>query len=83
MALYNIKRTKKKRDFYDQSIGRMTKMKLLRLNMNGDYNYGMGGADIADHIRGSYRFYHWLRNYKWWHAIFWWGFQVLMINVYK
>ena len=23
------------------------------------------------------------RFYKWWHAIFWWGFQVLMVNAYK
>ena len=43
----------------------------------------MIGADFADQIRGSYRFDHWLRNYKWWHVIFWWGFQVLMVNAYK
>ena len=47
------------------------------------YNYGMSGADIADQICGSYRFDNWLQNYKWWHAIFWWGFQVLMFNAYK
>ena len=58
-------------------------MKLLRLNVNGDYNYGMGGAGIEDQIRGSYRSDPWLWNYKWWHAIFWWGFQVLMVNDYK
>ena len=58
-------------------------MKFLMLNFNNDYNYGMGGADIADQIRGSYHFYHWLRNFKWWHAIFWWVFQVLMFNAYK
>ena len=28
-------------------------MKLLRLNVNDDYNYGMDGADIADQICGS------------------------------
>ena len=70
MVVDNIKWTEKKREVYDQSIGRMTTMKLLRLNVNDDYNYGMGGADIADQIRGSYRFDHWVRNYKWWHAIF-------------
>ena len=61
----------------------MAKMKFLRLNVNDDYNYGMGGADIADQIRGSYHFDHWLRNFKWWHPIFWWGVQVLMVNSYK
>ena len=65
---------------YDQSIGRMTTMKFLRLNVNDDYNYGMVSADIAEQIRWSYRFDHWLQNYKWWRAIFWWGFQVLMVN---
>ena len=43
----------------------------------------MGGADIADQIRGSYRFDHWLRNFKWRHSIFWWGVQVLLVNSYK
>ena len=47
------------------------------------YNYGMGGVDIAYQICGSYRFSHWLRNYNCWHAIFWWVFQVLMVNAYK
>ena len=61
----------------------MTTMKFLRLNVNDYYNYGMGGADIADQIRGYYCFDHWLQNYKWWHAIFWWEFQVLMVNAYK
>ena len=47
---------------YDISIGQMSTMKFLRLNVNNYYNYGMGGADIADQIRRSYCFYHWLRN---------------------
>ena len=42
----------------------------------------MGHVDISDQLRGTYRFDHWLRNYKWWHSIFWWGFQVLMVNSY-
>ena len=71
MAVDNIRLTEKKREVYDRYIGRMTKMKFLRLNVNNDYRYGMGGADIADQIRGSYRFDHWLRTYKWWRAIFW------------
>ena len=58
-------------------------MLFLCLNVNNDYNYGMGGADIVDLLRGLYRFDKWMRNYKWWHAILWWGFQVLLINSYK
>ena len=69
MSVDNIKWIEKKREVYNRSIGQMTTMNFLRLNVNGDYNYGMGGADIADHICGSYHFDHWLQNYKWWHAI--------------
>ena len=43
----------------------------------------MGGADIADQLRGLYRFDHWLRTYKWWHSIYWWGVHVLMVNSYR
>ena len=83
MKAQSIKWEEKSRQVYDRSKGEMTTMKFLRLNVNDDYNYGMGGADIADQLRGSYRFDHWLRNFKWWHSIFWWGFQVLMVNAYK
>ena len=83
MKAESIKWEEKSRSVYDRSKGEMAVMKFLRLNINDDYNYGMGGADIADQLRGSYRFDHWLRNYKWWHSIFWWGFQVLMVNAYK
>ena len=61
----------------------MSKMKFLRIDFNDDYNYGMVGSDIADQICGFYCFDHWLRNYNWWHSIFWWEFQVLMVNAYK
>ena len=68
---------------YDRSIGQMSTMKLLGLNVNDDYNYGMGGTDIVDQICGSYPFDHSLRNYKWWYSIFWWGLKVLIVNSYK
>ena len=73
----------KSRDVFDKAKNQMVKMKFLRLNVNDDYNFGMGGADIADQIRGSYCFDHWVRNFKWWHSTFWWGVQVLMVNAYK
>ena len=56
MEVDNIKCTEKKIEVYDRSIGPMTTMKFLRLNVNCNYNYGMGGSDIADHMLGSYRF---------------------------
>ena len=54
----------------DRSKGRMAGMKFLRLNVNNDYNYGVSGAGIGDQLRESYRFDHWMRNFKWWHSVF-------------
>ena len=53
------------------------------LNVNDDYNNGMGSVDIADQLRLFYRFHHWMRKSKWWHSIFWWGFGVQLVNAYK
>ena len=83
MAAENIYWEENKREVFDRSTGKMKSMKFYRLNVNNDYNFGMGGVDIADQIRGSYRFDHWLRRYKWWHSVFWWGVQVLMVNSYQ
>ena len=47
MEVDHIKWTEKKIEVYDRSIGPMTTMNFHRLNVNNDYNYGMGGADIA------------------------------------
>ena len=57
-------------------------MEFLRLNIIDGYNMDMGHVDISDQLRGSYCFDHWLRNFKWWHALFWWGFQTMMTNSY-
>ena len=58
-------------------------MTFLCLNINDDYNYGMEVTNIANQLCGSYCFDKWMRNYKWWHAIFWWGFQVILVNSYN
>ena len=62
MKAKSIKREERLRSVYDRSIGKMDTMKFPRLNINGDCNYGMGGTDIADQIRGSYWFDHWVYN---------------------
>ena len=65
MATERIFWEEKSRDVFDKATNRMVKMKFLRLNVKKDYNYGMGGADISDQIRGSYCFDHCIRNFKW------------------
>ena len=65
-----IKWREKKQEVYDRQQQQMHVMLFLCPNVNDDYNYGMGGADIADQLQGSYRFDKWMRNYKWWHVIY-------------
>ena len=57
-------------------------LKFLHLSINNDYNYGMGGVDIADQLRHYYRFDHWMRKRKWWWLVFFWGIGVLLVNCY-
>ena len=86
MVCDRIEWVTKSRQVYDKTISKVRKMIFLRLNVNNEYNYGMGHVDIADQLRLTYKVNVWLRNYKWWHAIFWWGMQVLIVNshiVYK
>ena len=68
---------------YNKVRKKTIKLKFLQLNVTDEYNFGMGHVDMADQLRNQYRMDHWLRNYKWWHAIFWWGLQVLLVNSYK
>jgi len=82
MACDSVKWIEKSRRVYDKSSKKMVDSKFLRLNINDDYNNGMGDVDIADQLRFCYRFDHWMRKYKWWHSIFWWGFGVQMVNAY-
>jgi hypothetical protein len=46
------------------------------------YNNGMNNMDIADQLRGTYRFDCWMRKRKWWWSIWMWGVQVLLVNAY-
>ena len=50
MKADSIKWEDKSRPVYDRYIGHMSTMKFLRININDDYNYGMGGDEIADQI---------------------------------
>ena len=70
MANDRIEWTKKKRKVYNKDLGKQVDIDFLSLNITDDYNYGMGQVDISDQLRGVYRMDHWLRNFKWWHALF-------------
>ena len=77
-----IRWIKLQRKVYCNETQSMVSFLFLRLNINNAYNKGMGEVDVADQLRNSYRFDHWLRKRKWWHAFFFWGFGVLLVNAY-
>ena len=65
MTCEEIKWITKVRSIYDKVKNKMVKVPFLCLNINDDYNFGMGGVDIADQLRGYYRFDKWARKSKW------------------
>jgi hypothetical protein len=58
-------------------------VKFLRLNMIDKNNHNMNSVDMADQLQGVYRPDHWMRNRKWWRAIWIWRIRVAGTNVYK
>ena len=50
---------------YNVDTGATNILKLPRMNNIHNYNYTMVNFNVADHLRGSYRVDHWLRNRKW------------------
>ena len=77
-----IKWIQLQRKVWNNQTNRMEVLKYLRLEHIDMYNNNMGGVDIADQLRGNYRFDHWVRNRKWWWSIFIWGFGQLITNAY-
>ena len=82
MCNEKIEWVKKTRRVYNKAKRKVENVGFLRLNVNDEYNNGMGDVDISDQLRNQYRIDIWLRNYKWWYSLFWWGMQVLLTNSY-
>ena len=49
---------------YNVDTEEVVEMKFLRMGFIDQYNNTMGDVDLADHLRGSYRFDMWVRNRK-------------------
>ena len=82
MTSTELKWVEVKKPVYNVDSGKIEKLSFLRMNHIDAYNREMGNVDVADQLRGNYRFDHWLRNRKWWWSIFFWGLGVVLTNAY-
>jgi hypothetical protein len=82
MASECIEWITKSRRMWNKAVQALVSVEFLRLNINDDYNREMNDVDISDHLRTIYEFDHWLRNRKWWWAIFLYAMGVLLTNAY-
>ena len=71
-----------KRKVWDVNSGKMVEIKFLRTELQNDYNHKMNDVDISDQLRKVYCFNRWVRNRKWWWALFMWGLGVIVVNAY-
>ena len=71
----------KKKKVFNNEVSANIIMSFLHLNINDDYNNSMNGVDIGGQLQGNYHIYKWMRK-RWWWAIWMWGVQVLLVNVY-
>ena len=80
--MYERKWVEKKRRLWHKEKGKKVVVPFFRLNIVDEYNNGMGDVDQADQLRLQYRSQYWLRNQKWWFAIFLWIFECSHTNCY-
>jgi hypothetical protein len=73
----------KTRKVFDPLNKCMINKDFKKLNVINNYNFSMNGVDRADQLRGQYRPDHWLRNRKWWWALFLWMLGIAVTNAYK
>ena len=83
MVVGNVEWVEKKRKVWLAAAGANIMMSHMRLNLIDEYNQYMNSTDIADQLRNTYRPDHWMRNQKWWWAIFIWAMGVARVNAYK
>ena len=67
---------------YDETQRKKVKINYYWNIIQNFYNFHMNSVDVADQLRSSYGFQHWVRNRKWWWALFMWGLGVILVNAY-
>jgi len=82
MACTGLKWIEKRKKVFERESSTNVSVAFLRPEVTDLYNNGMNNVDIADQLRGTYQFNHWMRKCKWWWSIWMWGVQVLLVNAY-
>ena len=82
MVSTNVEWIVKTRQVFSYVTGQQEDLQFLRLKHINEYNTNMGDVDLADQLRGAYRFDRWVRNRKWWWSLFFWQMGVAMTNAY-
>ena len=67
---------------YDTKRHTKVAMEYHRTNIQDEYNYGMNKIDLGDQLRNYYCMDRWKRQFKWWFALWMWGFEVSLVNAY-
>ena len=60
-AISQVKWISKERKLYDKTQNKKVPAPFYRLNVINNYNYNMNNVDIANQLRGSYCWDHWMR----------------------
>lgn len=81
-ACKSVKWIEKKRKVWHKKKNVMVDISFFWLNVVDDYNMNMNNVDIEDHLRGNYRFDHWMCKRKWWWSLWFWCFQMMLTNSY-
>ena len=72
----------KTRKIWRKDTQQLVETKFHRLNIINDYNNNMNNVDVADQLRGAYRFDKFVRLTKWWWSMYFWCFEMLLTNSY-
>ena len=54
----------------------------LSFNDNNSYNHNMNSFDLSDQHWNVYQDDHWIRKYKLWWSLFFWGHLIVLVNEY-
>ena len=72
----------KEKQCFNVEMGKVEKLRFLRMNCTKKFNNKMGGVGIDDNPRNYYRIYFGARERKWWWYICFCAVVVILTNAY-